>query len=463
MADTSDTPSVNPHASAAAQNEADAQSQSATKPTAKQDTAKVLDDIAKVRPPTKTRAQRKARIRVIALIVLTLPLLVGIVWLAWQQWQLGSNLPQLEARLALVEGGEPRSEQLVNVRATELSPQQETQVAALIEEARARIETDMQSLLESIAADASNSAEPQFNSEARERRIVELATQAAQSALSEFDAQLAQQQGATSAELARLRNQVAEFGARVRATDATPSREWKLLEAEYLLSMASRKLRFERDVVSAIALYELADVALANSASDESYPLRQTLSGELASLRAVELPDTDSLFLRLDILLAQADSLVLAGNSIDSMRANFQAEDIFTAAPEMTRETDVENSLPWQLLDDTVEFLRSVFIWRKLDEPAQALVAARLGGAREFKLILEQAKLALLAGDDILFGRQLQSARLWLERNGELGSAPVNAALAELEQLEGVVLQPRLPLIGGALRGISELNASALQ
>ena len=104
-----------------------------------------------------------------------------------------------------------------------------------------------------------------------------------------------------------------------------------------------------------------------------------------------------------------------------------------------------------------------MFIWRKLDEPAQALVAARLGGAREFKLILEQAKLALLAGDDILFGRQLQSARIWLERNGELGSAPVNAALAELEQLEGVVLQPRLPLIGGALRGISELNASALQ
>ena len=77
--------------------------------------------------------------------------------------------------------------------------------------------------------------------------------------------------------------------------------------------------------------------------------------------------------------------------------------------------------------------------------------------------MVASAKLALLAGDDILFGRQLQSARLWLKRNGELGSAPVNAALAELEQLEGVVLQPRLPLIGGALRGISELNASALQ
>lgn len=461
MADTNDTSSVNPHASAAAQNEADAQSQSATKPTAKQDTAKVLDDIAKVRPPTKTRAQRKARIRVIALIVLTLPLLVGIVWLAWQQWQLGSNLPQLEARLALVEGGEPRSEQLVNVRATELSPQQETQVAALIEAARARIETDMQSLLESIAADASNSAEPQFNSEARERRIVELASQAAQSALSEFDAQLAQQQGATSAELARLRNQVAEFGARVRATDATPSREWKLLEAEYLLSMASRKLRFERDVVAAIALYELADAALADAASDEAYPLRQALAGELASLRSVELPDTESLFLRLDILLAQADSLVLAGTSIDGMRAAFEAEELFTSTPEAERTPQAETSLPRQLIDESFEFLRSVFVWRKIDEPAQALVSARLGGARELKLILEQAKLALLAGDEILFDRQLDSARLWIERNGEQGTASVDAALTELDQLKGVVLRPRLPLIGGALRSVSELNASA--
>ena len=318
-------------------------------------------------------------------------------------------------------------------------------------------------MIDSVASESLGRGDSQATDDARDRRLIELAAQAAQDALTQLDGRLTQQQVASAAELTRLRNQLAELSARMRAADSDPNRGWKLLEAEYLLSMASRKLRFERDVVSAIALYELADVALANSASDESYPLRQTLSGELASLRAVELPDTDSLFLRLDILLAQADSLVLAGNSIDSMRANFQAEDIFTAAPEMTRETDVENSLPWQLLDDTVEFLRSVFIWRKLDEPAQALVAARLGGAREFKLILEQAKLALLAGDDILFGRQLQSARLWLERNGELGSAPVNVALAELEQLEGVVLQPRLPLIGGALRGISELNASALQ
>lgn len=459
MADTSDTPSENPEAAATTQPEGTAQAQPAKKATAKQDTARVLDDIAKVRPPMKTRAQRKARSRVIALIVLTLPLLAGIVWLAWQQWQLGSNLPQLEARLALVESGEPSGVQ----RSAQLSPEQEVQVAALVESARQKITADTQSLIDSVASESLGRGDSQVTDDARDRRLIELAAQAAQDALTQLDGRLTQQQVASAAELTRLRNQLAELSARMRAADSDPNRGWKLLEAEYLLSMASRKLRFERDVVSAIALYELADVALANSASDESYPLRQTLSGELASLRAVELPDTDSLFLRLDILLAQADSLVLAGNSIDSMRANFQAEDIFSAAPEMTRETDVENSLPWQLLDDTVEFLRSVFIWRKLDEPAQALVAARLGGAREFKLILEQAKLALLAGDDILFGRQLQSARLWLERNGELGSAPVNAALAELEQLEGVVLQPRLPLIGGALRGISELNASALQ
>jgi len=460
MADTSDTSSSNPQESSEAQSGPDAETRSVKRSAERQDTAKVLDDIARVRPQTKTRAQRKARIRVIALIVLTLPLLVGLVWLAWQQWQLGSNLPQLEARLALVEGGELRSSQLAPERAAELSPQQETQVAALIEAARARIESDMQSLIESIAADISGSADSQLSSEARERRIVELASQAVQSALSEFDAQLVQQQSATTAELTRLRNQVAEFGARVRAVDATPSRQWKLLEAEYLLAMASRKLRFERDVIAAIALYELADTALAESASDEAYPLRQALAGELASLRAVELPDTESLFLRLDILLAQADSIALEGTSIDGMRTAFQSEQLFAPVPETGRTPKAETSLPRQLMDESFEFLRSVFVWRRLDEPAQALVAARLGGARELKLILEQAKLALLAGDEILFDRQLDSARLWIERNGKQDMASVDAVLTELDQLKGIALQPRLPLIGGALRGVAELNAS---
>lgn len=173
------------------------------------------------------------------------------------------------------------------------------------------------------------------------------------------------------------------------------------------------------------------------------------------------MPDTESLFLRLDILLAQADSLVLAGTSIDGMRAAFEAEELFASTPEAERTPQAETSLPRQLIDESFEFLRSVFVWRKLDEPAQALVAARLGGARELKLILEQAKLALLAGDEILFDRQLDSARLWIERNGEQGMASVDAALTELDQLKGVVLRPRLPLIGGALRSVSELNASA--
>ena len=345
----------------------------------------------------------------------------------------------------------------------QLSPEQEVQVAALVESARERINADAQALIESIANASRNLGEPQVSDEARDRRLIELAAQAAQDALTQLDGQLVQQQGATTAELTRVRNQLAELGARVRAEDSNPNRGWKLLEAEYLLSMASRKLRFERDIVSAIALYELADLALADSASDESYPLRQALSGELASLRSVELPDTDGLFLRLDILLAQADSLVLAGDSIDSMRAEFQAKDTFAVVAETKLEPQVEKSLPWQLVDDTFEFLRSVFVWRKLDEPAQTLVAARLGGARELKLILEQAKLALLASNEILLDRQLQSARVWLERNGEQGSSPVRAALAEIDQLQGVVLQPRLPLIGGALRGVSELNASGQQ
>jgi hypothetical protein len=73
------------------------------KPAERASSAKILDDIAKVKPRQKTRAQIKGRRRVIALILLLVPVLAGIAWLSWQQWQLRSRLPALESRVASVQ------------------------------------------------------------------------------------------------------------------------------------------------------------------------------------------------------------------------------------------------------------------------------------------------------------------------------------------------------------------------
>lgn len=411
------------------------------------DSAKILDDIAKVKPAAKTRAQRRARSRVLILVFLLLPLLGGLVWLTWQQWMLQAGLPELSSRLT-------RLEQRSNVApASTLSAQQLAQVNELIAEALANVDAQLQVL--SAQQGAEKAADP-----ALERRLTQRAAEAASSAIAQLDTRVAAQQGAVDGELEQLRQQVAQLGATLRATAANPSAEWRLLEAEYLLAMAVRKLRYEQDFSAAIELYELADTALVNSGSIETYSLRQSLASELASLRAIQLPDTDNLFLRLDILLAQAETL--AGGAAPAQRRR-QA---YERQRDGVSESETASQSEWStasLTADTLEFLRSVFVWRETSEPTQQIFAVGSDGAQRLVLILEQAKLALLAKDSLLFARLVGAAEQWLTAQSGVDEAQREAALVELAALRDVELNPALPSVGETLLAVQRLNASNAQ
>ena len=409
------------------------------------DSAKILDDIAKVKPAGKTRAQRRARSRVLILVFLLLPLLGGLVWLAWQQWLLQAGLPELTSRLELVE------QQSVAPTASALSSEQLAQVNELIAEARANFDAQLQAIRSEQGAE-------QTTDPALERRLTQRAAEVASTALSQLDTRVAAQQGAVDGELEQLRQQFAQLAATVRANATNPSAEWRLLEAEYLLAMAVRKLRYEQDVTAASELYELADSALVNSGSPDIYPLRQSLARELASLRAVELPDTDSLFLRLDILLAQAETLVGAAEPAQLRRQEYEErrEAVLSAASATKSEWSMT-----ALTADTLEFLRSVFVWRETSEPAQQVFAVGSEGAQRWVLILEQAKLALLAKDSLLFSRLVSTAEQWLTAQSGVDESQREAAMVELSALRGVELNPALPPVGETLLAVQQLNASS--
>ena len=409
------------------------------------DSAKILDDIAKVKPAAKTRAQRRARSRVLILVFLLLPLLGGLVWLAWQQWLLQAGLPEITSRLELVE------QQSVAPTASALSSEQLAQVNDLIAEARADFDAQLQAIRSEQGAE-------QTTDPALERRLTQRAAEVASTALSQLDTRVAAQQGAVDGELEQLRQQFAQLAATVRANATNPSAEWRLLEAEYLLAMAVRKLRYEQDVTYASELYELADSALVNSGSPDIYPLRQSLALELASLRAVELPDTDSLFLRLDILLAQAETLVGAAAPAQLRRQEYEQrrEAVSSAAAAAQSEWSMT-----ALTADTLEFLRSVFVWRETSEPAQQVFAGGSEDAQRWVLILEQAKLALLAKDSLLFSRLVNTAEQWLTAQSGVDESQREAAMVELSALRGVELNPTLPSVGETLLAVQQLNASS--
>ena len=408
------------------------------------DSAKILDDIAKVKPAAQTRAQRRARSRVLIVVFLLLPLLGGLAWLAWQQWILQAGLPELAARIAQLE------QRSGATTSTALSSQQQAQVGELINAAREDFAAQLQALR--AEQDGNQSVDP-----ALERRLTERAAEAVSTALSQLDTRVAAQQGAVNSELAQLRQQFAQLAATVRANAATPNGEWRLLEAEYLLAMAGRKLRYEQDVVSAIELYELADSALVNSDSAEIYPLRQSLARELASLRALELPDFDSMFLRLDILLAQAESLEPGAAPAQLRRLDYETRRADSTETEALAQSEWSVSAMYA---DTLEFLRSVFVWRETSEPVQLPMSGASEGSQRLVLILEQAKLALLAKDALLFTRQVAAAEAWLTGQSDIDADLLASALGELSMLRDIDLQPALPAVGEALLGVQQLNAS---
>ena len=417
------------------------------------DSAKILDDIAKVKPAEKSRAQRRARSRVLILVFLLLPLLGGLLWLVWQQWMLQAGLPELAARVKQIE----QQAGATLPTSAVLTSQQQAQVSELIIAARDEIETQLQALRAEF--DAALDAERPVDA-ALERRLTERAAEAASTAVSQLDGRVAAQQGSVNSELEQLRQQQAQLAAAVRASTANPSGEWRLLEAEYLLAMAARRLRYEQDVAAAIELYELADLALVNSGSAEIYPLRQSLARELGGLRALELPDLDSVFLRLDILLAQAETLASETAPAQLRRQDYEA---LRAETEEARDAAPSEWSAGALYADTLEFLRSVFIWRETGEPTALLVSGGSDGAQRFVLILEQAKLALLAKDALLFTRQVNAAEQWLVGKGSIDADTRESALAELAVLRSVDLDPELPTVGAALLGVQQLNASSVQ
>jgi hypothetical protein len=74
---------------------------------------------------------------------------------------------------------------------------------------------------------------------------------------------------------------------------------------------------------------------------------------------------------------------------------------------------------------------------------------------------LEQAKLALLAKDSLLFSRLVNTAEQWLTAQSGVDESQREAAMAELSALRGVELNPALPSVGETLLAVQQLNASS--
>ncbi|GBO86089.1 uroporphyrinogen-III C-methyltransferase [Marinobacter salsuginis] len=235
--------------------------------------------------------------------------------------------------------------------------------------------------------------------------------------------------------------------------------DWLLAEAEYLLRIANQRLMIEKDIRGAMSALQAADEVLAESDDIGVYPVRQQLAREILALKGLTGVDRTGLYLKLE---AAIDSIhQLTDQALISENApGF----VVNTATEENSETGGEPGAIAQAWNKVKSTLMQVVVVRRMDEPVKPLLSpdqsayARLN----LQLMLEEAEMAVLRGNQPLYERALTKARTTIDTWYNPSNPRVTALSETLTELAGKNVDPELPDISQSLGLLKERLAGRL-
>ena len=264
--------------------------------------------------------------------------------------------------------------------------------------------------------------------------------------------ELDQQSGQLNQALGTLQKQLSEQQAQLDRYSANDRDDWLLAEAQYLLRMANQRLIMANDVVAAQALLGSADAILLELDDVRLHDVRAAVASDLAAVRAVSRVDVEGVYLRLAALIDQAGKLVI-----------FQL-------PQQAAGPEQQHADTWQArirqgYEAALSKLSNYIIIRRRDVPMQALMDPQWEGLvrQNLRMLLEQAQVSLLSGNETLYRESLERARHWVGEFFESDEAAARAMAQEITQLADVDVATRLPDISGSVQALDAVMKQRLQ
>lgn len=395
----------------------------------KLDTSRVLDEIGRKNHATSKRNGSDSKVAIICLFLLLVALAGATGWLGYQQWL---SQGQMSLVAADVQG---ENERLLQVMASMQADIEAERSRLLAEQDRLQANlTDQAALLRE-----SNNAVQEALTEAEVRE------QNDQQRLNRLQQQISRDMSDVQGLVGALQRQVGNLQQR--------DTRWLNAEANYLMRLAQQKLQLEADLESTALLLRTVDSLLVDQGGTLVATARQNLADDLRALQNIRLPDRAGLSQRLSALSEDLEQLTLAGSRQESYQERVQGQ--WRETPGTMRDGS------W--LDAGIELLRSIFVWREWDEtPPEMLPSQQESVLRQqIQLQLEQAQLAMLQGDQLLYRQLLAQAISNLQRYFESDNERSRQLLAELEQLQGIELQVALPDLSATAGLIQQLASTA--
>jgi uroporphyrin-3 C-methyltransferase len=216
--------------------------------------------------------------------------------------------------------------------------------------------------------------------------------------------------------------------------------------------LANQRLVMATDVVSAQALLASADSILVELDDPSLYEARAAVAADLAAVRAVPRVDVQGVYLSLAALVEQADKLVI-----------FQlpdAEEQLEVAAEETWQARLE-----QGYEEALGKLSDYVIIRRRDVPMQALMDPQWEGLvrQNLRMLLEQAQVALLSSNQLLYRESLERAGYWVAEFFESDEAASRAMAREISDLQAREVAVALPDLSRSLTALDQAITKRLQ
>ena len=231
--------------------------------------------------------------------------------------------------------------------------------------------------------------------------------------------------------------------------------DWLIAEAEYLVRLANHRLLLEKDISTASVALKAADARLAEVADPALLSIRKILLNDLNSLSNIPTIDLAGLSVTLSSLSNNIPNLPLSTPSPVTHEIN-KPEKITSS----NEATDIKN-LPTAIWED----IKSLIIIRNHEKPLKPLLAPEQHFflVQNLKLLLEQSRLALLNGNNIIYQERLETIKKWIQEHFDTQHNVTRNILVSLDELQKFDIDPTLPDISSTYSLIEKYRTQGVK
>ena len=230
--------------------------------------------------------------------------------------------------------------------------------------------------------------------------------------------------------------------------------DWLMAEAEYLVKLANQRLLLVKDVPTALAALQAADARLSEVADPALLNIRKILASDIQKLKNIPSIDVAGLSITLSTLSDNIPNLPL--RTPDPKTHKLDEADKTTA----THQVKSIKELPAAIWKD----IKSLIVIRHHEKPLEPLLSPEQHFflVQNLSLLLEQARLALLNGQNEIYHDRLKATAKWVSQFFDPEHNVTRNMLATIKELQKYDIDPALPDISATFSALQKYRLQGL-